>query len=82
MGVGAPLINQSHQLSGLTKTRDPVSLGGWEQGGCEDHPMGFGEGKDDLRGGILLTGTCLKPPKTTGVCVAGEGLRKFHNCRS
>lgn len=27
MGVGTSLINQSHQLSGLTKTRDPASLG-------------------------------------------------------
>lgn len=36
VGVGTPLINQSHQLSGLTKTRDLGSLGGWGQGrGCK-----------------------------------------------
>ena len=31
VGAGAPLINQSHQLSGLTKTRDPGSFGGLGQ---------------------------------------------------
>lgn len=29
-----------------------------------------------MRGSILLRGTCLRPPKTTGVCVMGEGSEK------
>lgn len=45
VGVGAPLINQSHQLSGLTKTRDPVGAGAGAGGGegGTDHLMGCWE---------------------------------------
>lgn len=50
--------------------------------GGAHHPLGFEGGKDEIRSGILLRGTCLKPPKTTGVYVAWEGLRKRHNYRS
>lgn len=51
--------------------------------GGTDHPMGCAGGKAEMRGSILLREPCLKPPKTTGVCVVGEGLRKqLHNSRS
>lgn len=38
--------------------------------------MGLGGGKDEIRSSILLRGTCLKPPKTTGVYVGGQGSEK------
>lgn len=34
-----------------------------------------------MRGSILLRGTCLKPPKTTGVRVVGEGSEKTSQLR-
>lgn len=72
-GLGARLINQSHQLSGLTKTRDPGSLGGWGQGAGSKPSAGVdgGGGKAEMRGSILLRGPCLKTPQTTGVCAGG-----------
>ena len=69
VGAGAPLINQSHQLSGLTKTRDPGSFGGWgrEWGGAS-HLRGCEGEKAEMRGSILLRGPASGPSKQQ-VCV-------------
>lgn len=74
-GEAVLLINQSHQLSGLTKTRDPRSLEGWGQDGDVDkyHRLEVGEEGLKERAAASSEGPASGPPNNR--CVGlGEGV--------